>query len=87
MCPIEHAITIKLFLLNNNTYSVTVHVLFKFILLGNICCPSRISSKKGMFLRYAESLLRVPKSFSFLSLGVHIAPEWPPPGANIVVMA
>ncbi len=47
-----------------------------FCQLGNVCCLSRISTKRGMFLKYAESLLRVPKSFLFLSLGVHIAPEW-----------
>ncbi len=71
---------LKNFRLKNNTctYSVkhvTVHVLFK-----NICSPSCISSQgKGvyMFLRYPESLLRVPKSFLFLSLGLHILPRVP----------
>ena len=40
-------------------------------LLGNNCCLSCISRKKGMFLRYGEALLtwlRVPKSC--LSLAV-----------------
>ena len=51
----------KIFLLHNNTYSVTVHVLFKVIVLGKNCCLSCISRKGVMFLRYKESLLRVPK--------------------------